>query len=71
MISASVASYLIVEAPGTADGLLRQDEWLVCMASRRSGTCRSVSVGDGFRAGSDVDFRGVTEVGASDRRESG
>jgi hypothetical protein len=52
-----------VEAPGTADGLLRQDEWLVCMASRRSGIRRSMSLGGSFRAGSDVvGFRRVTVV---------
>jgi len=54
-----------VEAPGTADGLLRQDGWLVCLASRRSGIRRSVSLGDGSGAKASVDFRGLTVVGLS------
>lgn len=49
-----------MEAPGTADGLLRQDEWLVCLGSRRRGIRRSVSVSGSGRARSGLDFRGVT-----------
>ena len=52
-----------MEAPGTADGLLRQDGWLVCLASRRSGMRRSGSLGDGSGAKAGVDFSGVTVVG--------
>ena len=51
-----------MEAPGTADVLLRQDEWLVSLASRRTGIRRSVSVGGSAGARSGVDFRGVTDV---------
>jgi hypothetical protein len=62
VLSASVASYLIVEAPGTADGLLRRDERLVCLASRRSDIRRLVSLGGSGGARSGVDFRGMTVV---------